>query len=240
MWSNRFYMEVYQMNSNTEHLTFDEMVEFVCYDKYDDSFKKMAVKNNSHLFKCHECARVFNDILATKKAFESYANKQSLIAKVKFYAISALLQTDKKLGIVGNSIEKMFDSFDVSFEKMRLSIANLSKIEINNNSMGLCFTHPTGLAYSKSYGNSCESEGIIESVLIDGKSKIRIDLDGTLIVELDEKYCSDGMVLFLLPLDDNTNSYVSIARKISPGLVRAEFEEVEPGEYQIVSNMEME
>ncbi len=226
------------MDEKNEHLSFDEMVDFACYDKYDNNLKEMAARVNSHLVKCKDCSRVYSAIYATKEALDRYTSGRNTVSKVKFYAISALLQTEKKLGVVKNSVEQLFDSIDISYEKMKLSIIDLSRIESKSNSMGLSFIHPCYSSYAKTHGKNNGTNEAIDSVLIDGKSRVKVDLDGSLTIEFDAKYCTEGALLFLIPSDDNYNSYAGITRKKSNGLVCVVFDDVKPGEYQLVANME--
>ena len=66
-----------------EHITIEEMSEFLTYGKADDRFRELAMRINPHITRCGACRETYQMMLTASDALERGVNRGRAFDRVQ-------------------------------------------------------------------------------------------------------------------------------------------------------------
>ena len=212
----------------SEHLTFDEMVNFLDTDVINEVSELLALRINEHISKCDECFNNYSALLELDKQLELL--KLNDLSTEQYALIEALLlKSEPSLaGRVNEWIRKLCVSTSkIAFSVVEKKSINVGESIMNDDIYAFDFGHPipVGARGKSSPGNT--------SVLIDNENalnKIELWNENSIKVELDAEDYADSPLAALIGNDGV--SYIS-EMKENAGVISCEFRNVTTGVYQL-------
>jgi len=213
----------------SEHLTFDEIVNFLDASEINGETRKLAFRVNEHIYNCNECYQYYNSLQELNDQIELIKRKE--INEEKAMLFKALKQqSDPSLSKRAIEWIKKLYSFT---SEIAFNIASKDNITILNSRMNddiyaYDFGHPMPIG-ARGYN----TEPKTTTVLVDNENEanqIKLTDPGTIRIELDSTDYSTGPLAFLVncdgkawmeEMDDNT------------GVIMCEFKDIAPGEYTL-------
>ena len=215
---------------STEHISFDEMSEYVFSKKAPAEFMSVAARINKHIMDCPECRKNYNALISLKDETEKIVAHESLDEKIttRIFAFLLSLEHSKPLRMIADEC--------LGFEKwLSFSVKNMREIiEIQS----AVFFHPKLATVMKSAAlgqDLGETETEIKSSLFDRKrNRVSIGLDGTLSLYLDAADHSAGKRVIILPDDYEASPQMFELTRYDDSISYVRFEGIVPGQYTIV------
>lgn len=217
----------------SNHLTVDEMMEFICADKVDTAFFTLAAKVNAHLVSCDSCRKVYDALMAVDEAMDAVKAYTPKPKKTALQVLKGIILARGEGTLSPSFINNCVDSLAKAKTALMFNVENMCRLVSEQLGNGAVFYHPVLAATTKSYGG--EGNDAIDSVLTDGENnQVSIGLDGTLTVVLNEDDYAEGTLVMLLPADSEEEPYSAVAEEYGKDTVSVRFENVSPGKYSIV------
>lgn len=184
----------------SDHISFEEMSEYIFTDKRPDNFVAIAAHVNSHVMLCPDCKAVYNALMSLKDEIDKIEPHESLSEKMKTRILGFLYGID-----CSRPIASLIDEC-LGF-KMWLSFTVKSMKELTQ-STWIGFSHPKLATVMKSSTDIHDvevTESEIKSSLYDHKkNRVSIGLDGTLSLYFDSAEHSVGKRI-IIPDDTDVN-----------------------------------
>ena len=220
------------MNTITEHVSFEDMTEYVFHNNAldNDSFVEESARIQSHIFNCKECRTLYNALLTLKEsldAFDTYQTSQEILfSKVfRFFYMSGTIPAEK------------ITELCLKFRKW-ISFGFIDIKEIFSVSSDTLFNHPKliGIMNSVSDDKSGgDRETLIKTSLIDkNNNRITIGMDGTLSLYFDSTKHPEGKRIIIIPDNDNADTKMLELTEYEESISNVRFEGITPGEYTIL------
>ena len=221
------------MSNNTlshEHISFDEMSEYIFSQKAPAEFMSVAARINKHIMDCPVCRKNYDALMQLKDETEKLASYESLDEKIATRIFAFLLSLEQS-----KPVRTIVDEC-LGFEKwLSFTIKNMREI-METQSAG--FSHPklvTVMKSATSGEDAEETETEIKSSLFDRKrNRVSIGLDGTLSLYFDESDHSAGKRVIILPDDAEVSPQMFELTRYDDSISCVRFEGVVPGQYTIV------
>ena len=220
----------------SNHISFDEMAEFLFAKEFNEDFMRMSSRINSHIQLCEECSQLYRSMLSFNDALdyetvalEELSEEKGIIAR----ALRKLEITSKEMQ---EAVGDWMKNLDHLVSRTNLTIKNFGEIIINSADFG--FEYPAFAAYAKAYSeeeDTTTQSGVVRSTVIDGDSnRISIGLDGTLSIYFNRDNCDVHAWVLLAPTDDEHIPYFKPLEPYDNRLYVARFYDVTPGDYLVI------
>lgn len=214
------------------HIDFENIVNMLFSEEYNEEFVKLGNKINSHILKCEECRRKYKSV---KKVYDSIQKIKLENINLEKYLCS-LYTSNLNIGIpIEHVIDEFVEKMTKYGKRILLNIVSFTEIRTSNFQSGFSFYHPSMSGIAKSVGNSTISD--LNDVLIDDKlNRISISEDGCLSARFDKNTCDNGDCIFLISESEGEEPkvYVEQIKLCDDGFLRVVFDDIEPGEYHLV------
>ena len=215
---------------SNEHISFDEMSEYVFSKKAPPEFMSVAARINKHIMDCPACRKNYNALMSLKDETEKMVTHESLDEKIttRIFAFLLSLEQSKPVRMIADEC--------LGFEKwLSFSVKNMREI-MEMQSAG--FSHPKLATVMKSAARGQdleETETEIKSSLSDRKrNRVSIGLDGTLSLYFDAADHSAGKRVIILPEDSEASPQMFELTRYDDSISYVRFEGIVPGQYTIV------
>lgn len=215
---------------NSEHISFDEMSEYVFSKKAPAEFMSVAARINKHVMDCPACRKNYEALMTMKDETEKAVGFESFDEKIntRIFAFLYSLEQSKPVKAVVDECLK--------FEKwLSFTIKNAREI-MEPQTAG--FSHPKLATVMKSAtpGQDVEeTETEIKSSLFDRKrNRVSIGLDGTLSLYFDESEHAEGKRVIILPDDPDMSPQMFELTRYDASISYVRFEGIAPGQYTVV------
>lgn len=220
----------------TEHISIDEMMEFLFEKKLDDSFLALSAKINAHLAKCDTCWEIYSKLVMAKELFnriEEYTPRSERIAQNLLEGIIVF----KRKQDMAVRISDCIDTIAKLKIAVKLKVSEMYDLVSEQLAGGNQYYNPTLAVAPKSAGLESQTDTgpkAIKSTIVDeNQNRISIGLDRRLSAFFNEDVCPDNTLVALIPAESNMTPYFRYATTYEEGTVVVRFDDIEPGEYMI-------
>lgn len=217
------------MNKMNEHISFDDMMDYVFSVDTSNNYIKRAAIINNHIIECDECNMMYNALMSLNESVLHYNSIESEEQRVfiKVFGALFMMNSEKTISTLVEESKgfKVWISFD---------ILNLQEI---SNSTSDSFTHPHLVSAMKS---STDDESMITDTEIRSslynkkKNRVSIGLDGTLSLYFDSSEHKAGQRVILLPDDEELEAKIIEMKRYDSSICSVRFEGITPGKYTVL------
>lgn len=219
-----------------DHITFDEMSEFVLAKEFNDDFLKMSARINSHIQSCEQCSQLYRSLLSFNDAMEYEFVPAEELSGDKGIIARTLRKLDITSKEMQEAVSNWMKNLDHLVARTNLTIKNFGELIINSADFG--FEYPAFAAYAKAYSDDEDEKaqsGVVKSTVIDGDSnRISIGLDGTLSIYFNRDNCDVHAWVLLAPTDEDHIPYFKPLEPYDSRLYVAKFYDITPGDYLVI------
>lgn len=213
-----------------EHISYEEMADYVFSDGRGGDFIKTAARINRHVMSCPACGEMYRGLMALRDRAEEYAAVDTVQEKLLIRLFRALLITEpEKAG------EKILE--DCRRFKLWLSfrVKNLRELA-GINAEALTYPRLVTVMRSATGPDGVEkTESVIRSSLFDRqKNRVSIGLDGTLSLYFDSAEYSAGSRVLILPNDGDADPQMIELVRYDDSICYVRFEGISPGKYTVM------
>ena len=213
---------------DNNHVSFEEMSDYVFSNIDKDDFISIASKINKHVMECASCKECYERLMQLKDAIVKIQSHETVDERLKT-RLFALLYTMEKP--TKNLINECF-----GFQKwLTFSIKNYREI---SQSQSKDFSHPVLATVMNSVTPGQESEvtetEIMSSLCDRNRNRVSIGLDGTLSLYFDATDHSAGKRVVILPDDTEKESQMLELTRYDESISYVRFEGISPGQYTVV------
>lgn len=220
-----------------EHITFDELAEFVSHSGNAAEFLKLAARINAHICSCPECYSVYDALVSLQDSVEDLQCENSLREKIQLGLLKSVHEKAVSDPIWKRVARHTVDNISRIKVSVGLYMKSLSEISVSDFDARHCFYHPVRAGAVKSYGDKKSSldRNELKSVLVDEQmNRIAVDEDGTLAVRITKKQGGDNPAFFLVNAEDPSSIFPAEGVDGSDGMIRAVYYDVKPGKYYLI------
>ncbi|HCS73590.1 MAG TPA: hypothetical protein DIW17_06930 [Clostridiales bacterium] len=218
-----------------EHLSFDEIVNFIYANRIDKNYKLSATRINSHICSCMECYKMYDAVLETRNTTDSLCAAMTEKERMQVRILKALYQQEKdeKLESLMENLKKQIGTLHPAIHVCIESLKEISALPTNSS---FSFFHPLRTAAVKAHGRTSENqESKVRSVLVDASmNRISISQDCSLSIRLDNSQCNESRIIFLLMKNSMNTAKIGVPRSNENGKLLYIFDDIKPGEYEIL------
>lgn len=219
-----------------EHITFDEMAEFITATGITPEYMKLAARVNSHLVKCEDCRETYETLLKANDAFDEAISYVPVSRREKlrfFLALYTFVNKGTSVGVkLADCAEMKFKSF-VKFKVQSFTELVYEKIAGSRE-----FYHPA-FAVSLMSNKMSEDEkdddksGVMKSTLVDDETnRVTVSLDRRISLFLNKSESMQGSLIALVPVDGTRGEpRFAYPMDYDEKKLVVRFTDVEPGEY---------
>jgi len=225
-------------NKNTEesnHITTEEILDFLSVKKYTPEYMQEANRINLHINSCEECQKEYSRILKMQNELEEAIRYESKEDRLKERIEWKLFQISEELEEQGKDAKAYFENAGEIVLSAKLKIRDYAELTAQAITGMGTFAHPrfsTALRSTNQSMQGAEKKSVVED---EKSNKFVIERDGTLSVEFSRYEYAPGTLVFLVSENEDAEPYCEELRvsEDNPDLVVAEFSDVTPGEYVI-------
>lgn len=212
-----------------EHITFEEMVDYVFVEDRPNDFFETAAKMNYHIMNCEECGKMYNALMDLNESVLQYNSVETEEQRIfiKVFGALYMLNSDKTVSALVEESKnfKVWISFDIINQQEIMSC--------NNNS----FIHPHMVSAMKSSTDDeaeISNTEIQSSIFDKNNNRVSIGLDGTLSLYFDSSQHKAGQRVILLPDDEELETKIIEMKRYDSSICSVRFEGITPGKYTVV------
>lgn len=214
-------------HETSEHLSFEEIADYVFADTRPPDFIMTAARINQHLRKCEECGAMYRALLELYDRANSYAvagvEQEKLLTRI-WKALSAFEP--------GKPMEQLARDC-LCFREWCSFYINAGRELIGASG----FSHPKLVSVMKSAdgeNDPKEVESVIRTSIMDqDKNRVSIGLDDTLSLYFDALAHSAGQKVLLLPDEPESIPQMAELAEYDGTLTYVRFEDAAPGRYTV-------
>lgn len=218
----------------TEHISIDDMMDFIFAGKLDDTVLAASAKINAHLAQCDTCWETYNKLLTAKETLDSAFNYTSRNERAKQNLLEGLLEFQSSEEGISVRIADCISALGKLKAAVKLKVESVYSLIGEQLTGGAQYYHPAFAVAAKSAGQSKQDDKTIQSTIVDGnRNRISIGLDRTLAAFFNKDECPVNTLVVLIPTTLNSKPYFKYSASYDAHTVVARFSDVEPGEYII-------
>ena len=188
------------------HITFEEMAEFLTCKKPDARFRELSIKINPHILRCEDCRKMYQSMLALSDAIDEVERSKRMPsfrtqAKEVFSDLKRLVQL--KIDSLRNMVVEGGD-----FSRLSMAGITMSTNRSEEPNAGF-YTNEDGVAidYAK---------------------------DGTLTIRFPKALCCEGTKVILQSRMNPQQIVTTICEEFDDDQVCATFYDIEPADYDLL------
>lgn len=218
-----------------EHITFDEMVEFISGKSITTEYMKLAARVNSHILKCKQCRADYQALLKADTALNSAAAYIPVSQRAKMKAVLGLYAFENNVRGVAVQLSECVRMLSELTNVVKFKIQSFTELMYEELTGTQEFYHPAFAAAQMSNSTSEEEDaqmGIMKSTLIDkDTNRITVSLDRRLSLYFNKSEAISGALIALIPTGSTGEPRFGYPTDYDDNKVVVRFTDVEPGEY---------